>query len=55
MPTDWQTPLALAVTALAAAWLVRRAWRWRRNRHTHGACGGENGCDCPGRRRIKSD
>lgn len=46
MITDWQTPLALAVVALAAAGLIISAWRKRRRAAT-GACGSsDEGCGC---------
>jgi hypothetical protein len=46
MNFDWQTPLVLVVTALAAGWLVARAWRKRR-RATAGGCGSAGeGCAC---------
>ena len=44
--TDWQTPLAFFVVALATAGLVVPAWRKYRRR-AKGGCGGEDGgCGC---------
>ncbi len=48
MPATWQQPLALAVVAFAASWLILRAWRKRRAATTTGGCGSgdEGGCGC---------
>ncbi|MCX6938353.1 MAG: hypothetical protein NTU80_10740 [Verrucomicrobia bacterium] len=48
MPATWQQPLALVVVALAAGWLILRAWRQRRASATTGGCGsgGDSGCGC---------
>jgi len=40
---DWQLPVALGVVILAAAYLVRKAWKTLKNRKK--ACAG--GCGCP--------
>ncbi|MBC8010688.1 MAG: hypothetical protein H7067_11400 [Burkholderiales bacterium] len=46
MINDWQTPLALAVVAIAAASLIIPAWRKHRRAAT-GACGSsDEGCGC---------
>lgn len=46
MSADWQTPLAFLAVALAAMWLLVRAWRKRRRAAT-GACGSsDEGCGC---------
>ncbi len=45
MQTDWQTPAAFAAVLLAAAYLVRRAWRKRRAATTGCGSSGE-GCGC---------
>jgi hypothetical protein len=48
MDFDWQTPLVFVVTALAAGWLMARAWRKRR-REAAGGCGSAGeGCGCGG-------
>ncbi len=46
MSATWQQPLALAVVALAAAWLILRAWRKRRAATGGCGSGGEGGCGC---------
>jgi predicted RNA methylase len=45
MLADWQTPAAFAAVFLAAAYLVRRAWRKRRAATTGCGSSGE-GCGC---------
>jgi hypothetical protein len=47
MPANWQQPLALTLVAVAAGWLILRAWRKRRATTTGGCgSGGEGGCGC---------
>jgi hypothetical protein len=44
MPPDWQTPLALLTVAIAAAWLLVRAWRRRSAARGCGSSGDDCGC-----------
>ena len=54
MNFDWQTPLVFVVTALAAGWLLARAWRKRR-RTAAGGCGSAGeGCGCGSLKRSIS-
>lgn len=50
MSSDWQTPLALAVVALAAASLLVPAWRKHRRAFSKdggaGCASGDEGCGC---------
>ncbi|MDP3069695.1 MAG: FeoB-associated Cys-rich membrane protein [Opitutaceae bacterium] len=40
MSAEFQTIAALVVVALAATWLIARAWR----KHRNPGCGGDCGC-----------
>lgn len=49
MKTDWQTPLALAIVAVAALCLLIPAWRkYRRafSKNNGGCASGDEGCGC---------
>ncbi len=46
MTSDWQTPLALIVVALAAASLLIPAWRKHRRKASGGCSSGDEGCGC---------
>jgi hypothetical protein len=46
MSFDWQTPIALLLVAIAASWLILRAWRKHR-RAADSTCGSAGeGCGC---------